>query len=387
MTKRTQNNFLIWWRKLSVLTTKECLQLFRDTILLFFIVYAFTVDIYLAGSGVSLQLNHASTVVHDSDHSYTSRELIHRFRPPYFHLDGEIQSGREGVRLLDNGQAMLVLDIPPHFQESLLKGEQTSVQMQVDATNTVLGLLASSYGETIVSQFGLDSGLRRMGLTADGLAAAPVIQDDHRIWFNPNQNDAWFMAITELLTIISLFAILLPAAAMAREKEKGTVEQLLVSPLSPFQIMLPKVLSMTVVILAGTAVSLFGILEPIFHVPIKGSLLLFFAITTLYTATMAGIGLFISTIARNLAQVGMLTVLIFAPMIFLSGAWTPPEAMPVLIRLFMGLSPLHYFTDACLGILLKGAGICLIWDSILGIMIVGGAASGFGLWRFRRQFE
>jgi len=141
------------------------------------------------------------------------------------------------------------------------------------------------------------------------------------------------------------------------------------------------------VILVGTAISLFGILEMIFHVPIRGSLLLFFAITTLYTFTLAGIGLFIATIARNLAQVGMLTVLVFAPMIFLSGAWTPPEAMPAWMRLFMGLSPLHYFTDACLGILLKGAGMALIWDSVLGIFFVGGAAFGFGLWRFRRQFE
>jgi ABC-2 type transport system permease protein len=259
--------------------------------------------------------------------------------------------------------------------------------MQVDATNTVLGLLASSYGETIVGQFGLDAGLSRMGLTADALTVAPVIKDEHRIWFNPNQNDAWFMAITEMLTIITLFAILLPAAAMAREKEKGTVEQLLVSPLNPFQIMFPKVISMTVVILVGTAISLFGILELVFHVPIKGSLLLFFAITTLYTFTSAGIGLFIATIARNLAQVGMLTVLVFAPMIFLSGAWTPPEAMPAWMRLFMGMSPLHYYTDACLGILLKGAGIGLIWDSIIGIVIVGGTAAGFGLWRFRGQFE
>jgi len=372
---------------LGVLTTKEFLQLFRDGILLFFIVYAFTVDIYLAGSGVSLQLNHASIVVQDHDHSYTSRELIHCLQPPYFCLDGEIQSDREGIDLLDKGQAMLVLDIPPHFQEKLLKGEQTTVQMQVDATNSVLGFLASSYAETIVGQFGLNAGLSPIGLGSDALTAAPVIKDEHRIWFNPNQNDAWFMAITELLTIISLFAILLPAAAMAREKEKGTVEQLLVSPLSPFQIMFPKVLSMAVVILVGTAISLFGILEPIFHVPIKGSLMLFFAVTTLYSFTLAGIGLFIATIARNLAQVGMLTILVFAPMIFLSGSWTPPEAMPVWMRLFMGLSPLHYYTDACLGILLKGSGIGLIGDSIMGILVVGCAAAGFGLWRFRRQFD
>jgi ABC-2 type transport system permease protein len=336
---------------------------------------------------VSLQLNQASTVVIDNDHSAASRELIHRFRPPYFRQDKEIASGREGIAMLDKGEAMIVLDIPPRFQEKLLKGEQTTVQMQVDTTNTVLGLLATSYGENIVGRFGLEAGLSRAGLSSDALNTAPNIVDAHRIWFNPNQQDSWFMAVIEMLTIISLFAILLPAAAMAREKEKGTVEQLLVSPLTPFQIMLPKVLSMTVVALAGTAVSLFGILELIFHVPIQGSLALFFAITTLYIVTSAGIGLFIATIARNLAQVGMLTILVFAPMIFLSGAWTPPEAMPVWMRLLMGLSPLHYFMDACLGILLKGAGMAIIWDSVAGIIMVGGAAFCLGLWRFNRQFD
>lgn len=162
MNDHRQNDFFIWWRKLSVLTTEEFLRLFRDSMLLFFIMYAFTVNIHSAGSGVSLQLNRASTVVHDLDHSYCSRKLIHRFRPPCFHLDGEISSGREGIDLLDKGQAMLVVDIPPNFQESLLKGEQTTVQLQVDATNTVLGLLASSYAETIFGQFGLEAGLSRM---------------------------------------------------------------------------------------------------------------------------------------------------------------------------------------------------------------------------------
>ena len=386
-TQSVDHRFIVWWRKIFALTIKEFLQLFRDVILMVFIVYAFTMDIYLAGSGVSLQLNQASTVVIDNDHSAASRELIHRFRPPYFRQDKEIASGREGIAMLDKGEAMIVLDIPPRFQEKLLKGEQTTVQMQVDTTNTVLGLLATSYGENIVGRFGLEAGLSRAGLSSDALNTAPNIVDAHRVWFNPNQQDSWFMAVIEMLTIISLFAILLPAAAMAREKEKGTVEQLLVSPLTPFQIMFPKVLSMTLVILAGTAVSLIGILELIFHVPVHGSLALFFAITTLYIVTSAGIGLFIATIARNLAQVGMLTILVFAPMIFLSGAWTPPEAMPVWMRLLMGLSPLHYFMDACLGILLKGAGMSIIWDSVAGIIMVGGAAFCLGLWRFNRQFD
>jgi len=377
----------VWCRQISVLTHKELFQLFRDTLLLFFVFYAFTGNIYLAGSGISLQLNKAATVVHDDDNSLASRELMHRFRPPYFHLHGEIANTKEGIRLLDLGEEMILLDIPPRFQESMLKGELTGVQMQVDTTNSVLGTLAAGYGEQIVGRFGLDSGLARMGLSPESLNAVPNLREEHRILFNPNQDNSWFMTITELLNMITLFAIMLPAAAMAREKEKGTIEQLLVSPLTPFQIMISKVLATMIVILVGTMLSLFGVLQFIFHVPMRGSLPLLFAVTVLYIFTTTGIGLFIATITRNLAQVGLLTLMIFAPMVFLSGAWTPPEALIWWIRLLMKLSPLHYFLDVGLGILLKGGGLMALWEPILGMTIIGGVVFTFGLWRFRRQFD
>jgi ABC-2 type transport system permease protein len=370
-----------------VMTVKEFLQLFRDTVVLCFMVYVFTMDVYLAGSGVSLELKNAATVVHDADHSVASRELIYRFRPPYFKLDGEIANMEQGVRLLDQGAEMLALYIPPRFQENLGRGEPAAVQLQVDSTNSVLGLLAAGYGARIAGEFGLEAALRQTGVATGEQENLPVIQDDHRVWFNPNQNDAWFMSISELLTDITLFAIFLPGAAMVREKERGTVEQLLVSPLSPFQIMFPKILAMTAVILAGTAFSLFGVLEGVFHVPIQGSLILFFAVTTLYVFTTAGLGMFIATLARNMAQVGMLTVLIFLPMIFLSGAWTPPEAMTSWMRGLMYISPLHYFLDASFGILLKGAGLEILWDSVLAIALIGSINFGLGMWRFRRQFQ
>jgi ABC-2 type transport system permease protein len=377
----------VWFRRLLVMMVKELLQLSRDLVLLFFIAYAFTMDIYLAGSGVSLQLNRAAFAVQDSDHSFASRELLYRFRSPNFQLIGEVASSREGIKMLDDGKAIMVLEPAPHFQQSLLRGEATSVQLQVDATNSVIGFLASSYAAQIVGQYGLEAGLAREGLSAADIDNVPRIDSRHRVWFNPNQNDGWFMSISELLTVITLFAILLPAAAMVREKERGTVEQLLVSPLTSFQIMFPKVIAMTAVILVGTFISLFFILKPIFAVPFKGDLLLFFAVTTLYVFTTAGLGLFAATIARNLAQAGMMTILILAPMIFLSGAWTPPEAMPAWLRIGMNISPLHYYMDASFGIFLKGAGLATLWPSILSIAALGGIIFSFGLWRFRRQFH
>jgi ABC-2 type transport system permease protein len=140
------------------------------------------------------------------------------------------------------------------------------------------------------------------------------------------------------------------------------------------------------VILAATALSIATILIPVFHVPIRGSLPLFFAITTLYVFTIAGLGLFVATVTRNLAQASMLAILILAPLMFLSGVWTPPEALPTVVRYGMYISPLYYYIDASYGVLLKGAGMDLLWDSVLGILVLGSLTFGFGLWRFRRQF-
>ncbi len=376
----------LWWRRMRVMTAKELLQLSRDPVLLIILVWFFTAEIYIAGSGISMGLHHASLAVLDRDHSEASRELVHRFREPYFTFQGELTSGRQGVARLDRGETMLVLEIPPHFERDLEAGRGTAVQMQVDTTNTVLGTLATSYAARIVGRFGEDRALDRLGITDLDLAAMPRVEDVHRVWYNPNQVDPWFMSISEMMTVITMLSLMLPAAAAVREKERGTIEQLAVSPLTPFQILFPKVIAMTLAILAGTAVALFLILLPVFHVPVKGSLLLFFAVTALYVLAVSGLGLFIASISRNLGQVSMLVIVVLMPMLLLSGAWTPSEAMPELLRRLMVISPLYWYIGLGYGILLKGAGLAVLWDSILGLSLLGAVIFGFGVMRFRRQF-
>jgi len=385
ITQFSGEHLYLWWSRMAAMTGKELLQLGRDTLLVVAVLYLFTLDIMMAG-GVKMDLNQGTVIVHDADHSMASRELIYRFQPPYFKLGGEILDQKEGVQLLDQGKALVVLDIPPKFQHDLLQGVQTSVQVQVDTSNTILGTLAASYSAQIIGQYSFDVALQRIGITGENQADVPMLIDRHRVWYNPNQKDAWFMSISELLTVITVLAMMLPAAAAVREKERGTIEQLIVSPLTPVQILLPKVIAMTLVILLGTALSVGLVLYGFFHVPIKGSLSLFFAVTALYTFTMSGLGLFISTMSRNLAQAAMLTIMIMMPIILLSGAWTPPEAMPPGIRQAMYLSPLYYFIEMAYGILLKGAGLKILWDSLLGLILLGSLVFGFGVWRFRRQF-
>lgn len=376
----------LWWRRLAVMTLKEVRQFLREPVLLSFLLFVFTVNVYLQGSSVSLQLNRAPLVVYDADQSAASRELIYRFQLPYFRLDGEIGDPHEIARRLDRGEAMVALDIPARFQESLLKGEPASVQLQVDATHTAPGFLASSYASRIVGEFGLEAARAREGLSTGSPEDMPIVIDDLRSLYNPNQADTWFVPVSELLEAITLFSILLPAAAMVREKERGTIEQLLVSPLSPVQIVLPKIVAMTAVILACMTLSLVVILGFIFHVPIRGSLTLFYTVTTLYVFANAGLGLLVATVARTLAQVGLLSLLILAPMILLSGSWTPPEAMPAWLEAATLASPMRHYIEATFGILLKGAGVEVLWDTFLWMAAIGGSLFTFGIWRFRRQF-
>ncbi|WP_229218817.1 ABC transporter permease [Rugamonas brunnea] len=367
------------------MTWKELVQLMRDPLLLLFVVYAFSADIYNAAAGVTLQLNNAALAVLDMDRSAASRELAGRFLAPEFRQIGSAGHASTGQALLDKGDAMALLDVPPGFGASLARGEPAAVQMQIDASNSVQGFLTSVDAAQIVARFGLESAAARLGLgnaTLDG----PLIDNRVRVWFNPNQNDAWFMGISELLNVITLFSMLLPAAAMVREKERGTIEQLLVSPLGPLQIMLPKIVAMVAVILCGTALGLFGLLIPVFGVPVHGSLLLFLAVCTAYICTLAGIGILIATVTRNMAQAGMMVILILAPMMFLSGAWTPPEAMPAVMRALMYISPLYYFINASYGILLKGAGLLSLWPMIAGIVGLGLAVGVACTLRFTRQF-
>ena len=382
----SSGSIYLWWSRMAAMTGKELLQLARDTLLVLAVLFLFTIDIMTAG-GIKMDLNKANVVVRDMDHSLASRELIYRFRPPYFQLGGEILDQNEGARLLDQGKALMALDIPPRFQHDLIQGRPTEVQVRVDTSNTVLGTLAASYSGQIIGQYGFDAALQRMGLTGEGLADVPMLVDRHRVWYNPNQKDSWFMSISELLTVITVLAMMLPAAAAVREKERGTIEQLLVSPLTPVQILLPKVIAMTLVILLGTALSIGLIIHGVFHVPMKGSLTLFFTVTAMYTFAMSGLGLFVSTMSRNLAQAAMMIIMIMMPIILLSGAWTPPEAMPVGIRQAMYISPLYYYIEVSYGILLKGAGIKILWDSLLGLGLLGSLVFSFGVLRFRRQFR
>ena len=368
--------------RLRVLTVKELLQLGRDVGLIAFIAYAFTGDVYVAGSGMQMQLRNATIAVYDGDGSAASRELISRFHLPEFRIQTLLSDAREGLRLLDEGRTMVLLDIPPQFERDLASRRQTAVQLQVDASNSVIGTWAAAYATQIAATFATD---RAMGSTPTG-AAMPITESRHRIWFNPNSMDEWFVPVIEMMNMVTMLSIMLPAAVMVREKERGTIEQLLVSPLTPMQIMLPKVLAMALVILLGITGSI-AMLRFAFHVPIRGSLLLFYVVSVIYVITTSGLGLAIATLVNNLAQVGMAVILALSPIMLLSGTWVPAEGMPPGVRWIMYISPLHYYVEITLGIFLRGTGLDVLWDHLLVMTLLGLVMFAIGLLRFRAQLR
>jgi len=381
------NPYVVWNRQVAALALKELKQLWRDRGLFAFVVYVFTVNIILAAGGVSFELNHVPVVVNDDDRSEASRDLAYRFQPPYFSVLGEISDPKQALQMLDREQARVLLEIPNDFGETLREGSRpATVQLLVDASHANSGYLAASYAASIAGKFGAEWSQRNLAREGINVSAIPRVENRIRLWHNADLNEPWFHTIAELTTMMTVVCILLPAAALVREKERGTIEQLLVSPLSPLQVMLAKIIAMEVVMLAGVAVALFGIMQPMYHVPMKGSLTLLFALTAIFAFTNAGLGLTAATFARNSGQTGLLILLIVMPIVTLSGTWTPLESMPGWLQTVMTLSPLRHFVDIVYSILLRGAGMGVLWQSVLAMIALGAVLFALGLVRFRRQF-
>ncbi len=376
-----------WLRRLSVMNHKEVLQFLRDPVLIIILLYAFVLGVHDAGTSVSMQIEHTPIAFIDNDCSRASRELIYSFHEPWFTSHGVISGAREGQQLLDSGRVMAVLDIPPQFEQTLLRGDPAPVQLQLDGCNSSVAQIVDGYVGQVVAPLSQKYGLMSLGITITPSSQPPGLIDNRRIWFNPNLQDPWFQSITQLIEVTTMLALLLPAAAMVREKERGTIEQLTVSPLTPLQIILPKIISMTIAVIIGSCLSLFIVIGPMFHVPMKGSLPLFFALTAVYVFAMTGIGVFMASISRNLAQVGLLSILILTPMIYLSGKFTPPEAMPSALLAVMYIQPTYYYLNIVFGILLKGAGFKLLWGSILTMFAIGGIIFAAAMLSFRRQMS
>lgn len=374
-------------RQMRALLVKELRQLVRDRLLFGFVVYIFTLHIVISARGFSSDLHNAPLLIHDADQTPASRDLLYGLRLPYFRFSGEA-SPKALVRALDDGTALVAVDVPAGFDRHVRSGhEPARVQALVDSSKVTLGYLASSYANRSVQSYAETVSadrLNRLGIDAKRL---PSIESRERTWFNFSLNDRWPGALTVLIIMMTFACVMLPAASALREKERGTVEQLLVSPITPLQIMSAKVLAMVLVTVLGSILSVYLVLEPLFHVPMRGDVVFFFATVALYAFTNAGLGLMLATVARTSGQLGLLVILLVMPMIQLSGTNSPVESMSRGLQLAMNFSPLYHFVRIAFGIFFRGEGPAALAGPLAAMSALGLVLFLLGLWRFRRQFS
>jgi len=358
------------------LGVKELRSLRRDPLMLFFIVFSFSIAIYSAAS-VSMELNKAPVAVIDEDRSQLSAAITGALLPPHFKVSmlADMAAADAGM---DRGRLTFVLDIPSGFQRDMLAGRQPAIQLNVDATQTSQAFLGASYIQSIVA------GEVAHFLDTRSAVAAPEVKLALRMRFNPNLSSKWFSAVMELINNITMLAIILTGAAVIREREHGTIEHLLSMPLSPAQIMAAKVWANGLVVLAAAAVSLNLVVRGLLDVPVAGSVPLFLLGTLLHLFAVTSMGIFLGTVARSMPQLALLVMLVVLPLEVLSGGMTPRESMPEIVRQIMLLAPTTHFVSFAQAILYRGAGLDVVWPQFLAIVAIGGALFAAALARFRR---
>lgn len=356
---------------------KELWSLARDPAMLVLIVYTFSISIYVAATAMPDSLHNAAIAIVDEDASPLSARIAASFYPPYFKTPEMISLSQMDVGM-DNGDYTFVLDIPPDFQRDVLAGRSPAVQLNVDATRMSQAFTGNSYILDIINAEVAEF-LQRYRGTAS--VAVDLVLHTR---FNPNLERAWFGSIMEIINNVTMLSIILTGAALIREREHGTIEHLLVMPVTPLEIMLAKVWSMGLVVLFAAAAALVFIVQGALRVPIQGSILLFLLVAALHLFATTSMGIFMAMLARSMPQFGMLLVLVLLPLQLLSGGSTPRESMPVFVQDVMLAAPTTHFVSAAQAILYRGAGISVIWPQMLAIAGIGMILFFASLTRFRK---
>ena len=356
---------------------KELRSLQHDLALVLLILWAFSMGVYSAATSMPESLHNAAIAVVDEDQSQLSERLIQAFQEPYFRTPERIDLS-EMDRGMDAGRYTFTLNIPPNFQRDVLAGRSPAIQLNVDATQVSMAFTGAGYIQSIGASEVAEFVRRYRGELQQPAELALRIQ------FNPNLTRAWFGSVMEVINQITMLSIILTGAALIREREHGTVEHLLVMPVTPLEIMLAKVWSMGLVVLAAAALSLLLVVQGWLQVPIEGSIALFLAGAALHLFATTSMGIFFGTVARSMPQLGLLIILVLLPLQILSGGTTPRESMPELVQQIMLAAPTTHFVALAQAILYRGAGLPIVWPYMLAIAGIGALFFVAALSRFRK---
>ena len=358
------------------LGVKELYSLRNDYVMMFLIVYTFTLAIYTVANGVKTEVRNASVAIVDEDQSTLSRTFASALLKPYFKAP-EALSIADIDASMDSGRYSFVIDMPPRFEADLLAGRNPTVQLSVDATAMTLAGNGTGYIQSIFAKE------LAAFLPEAAAASQSPIDLEIRSRFNPNLESSWFTAIMQIINNVTMLSMILAGAAVIREREHGTVEHLLVMPVTPVEIMLAKVWANGLVILAAVLVSLIVVVQGLIGAKVSGSYLLFAFGTALFLFAMTSLGITLATIARSMPQFGLLAIPFFVVMNMLSGGVTPLEAMPQTLQYSMQFAPSTPYTAFSQAVLMRGATLSVVWPELLSITAIGAVLLGIALFRFR----
>ena len=356
---------------------KELISLRFDMVLIFLIIYGYTALVYMAASDESLELRNASIAIVNEDQSSLSYRIEEALLEPYFLPLENIQISDVDTAM-DTGRYTFVVDIPPKFQADVISGKKPDIQVNIDATAMSQAGIGAGYISQIITEETTEflKGYKYESTQPAGL--------NIRVKFNPNLEGSWFSGVMEIINITTLIAILISGAAIIREREHGTIDHLLVMPLTPFEIMTAKFWANGLVILTAILFSLMFVIKLLLNVHIEGSITLFIIGAVLYLFSITSIGIFLATVARSMPQLGLLSILVVFPMLLLSGGYTPLDSMPGIIEIITTLSPTRHFVSFAQSVLFRGADLPMVWQDFAAVAVIGTIFFIGALIRFRK---
>lgn len=349
--------------RLTGLLIKELIQFLRDRVMIFLILWLYTVEVIICVLALSFEIENMPLAVVDLDRTPASRAFVESFLT----TDAFASAGRPGTteqatEWLQSGRARVALVIPENFQRELERGETSTVQVLLDGTNSNVAAQARTYTLQIVGRF---QASRIASENAVAIGAEPVL----RIWYNPDQSYTSFMVLSMIALAALMVGVIQPAASIVRERESGTIEQLRVTPIGTAELFVAKTAPTLVIGLLSIFPSL--LIAWWFNVPLRGSLLLFLVLTAVFLISAVAIGVLIAAVSSTLQQALLLSFFGLFPMMFLSGTLVPVESMPEVLQTVSLASPLRHYLDITLGLFLKGSGLRELWLQALALVVIG----------------
>ncbi len=358
-------------RSFMIVLGKELVSFLRSTMLVVVVLYSFTLDIYVAGKGIQIKPRNVTIGYVDMTGGGISQKILSGLHKPEFTVPKRFLSQKALSQAIFNKEVIVGMVFDPDFEKDFRQGKNAQLNLLLDATAASQSFTTLAYIQSIVMDF------QTMDL--------PIVFKTHKL-FNENADNHSFMALTELLSLITMLVIILTAIVFVKEKEEGTWDIMLLMPVNPKIIILAKSISQVLIVMAGTIISLGFVVFGAFDIPMNGSFWAFMLLTFLYAFSSAGIGLFVAAVSKDVMQVAQLSIVIMMPLIFLSGAWTPVYAMHPVFQKLSLFSPLRYYIEGTESIFYRGTAFVDLLPYFAGVLTLGALLYWYGFRKIGKLF-